>query len=313
MKKRRGLLLIMLTAMMILVSAALVSADGSVRQVTAAKNRIKVAWSDPSKDNPNWKVNYYKVMWGDSFSSLTKSAKVASSTRNYIIDGLSSNTTYCVRVYYNYYSTVSKKNYESWYSTMIQTLPGKVSGIQYNFLSDQRGFYIRWNKPSGNGTGLKYQYQIRDLSGNRMRNIKTSYTYNQSSKFLLRRVARAYVRAYVQLCGKTYYGPWTVKPVVPQPILREDKTKCFIKDGHLTLSWASVKGAQSYLVYVSKSKNDGYKLVKTVSGSATGTTVNYFNGAAYANNTTYYVKVITKSSIGNSAKTYGIWVRRSVI
>lgn len=296
----------MIAVMMLLVSASVVQAAGA-RQTKAGKNSVKIEWDKPSISNA--RLNYYKIAIGKSYDNPTKTYQVSPSATSYVISGLKTYNLYYVRVYYNYTSTYTSQTYENWYPLSVITAPGKVSGIDYDFYSNQNGFRIVWNAPSGDAYGAKYQCTMRDLNGKLMKTFKTSSRYGFFSNFAVRKVGKAKIRAYIEVNGKASYGAWATKNIIPQPKLSTDKKKSYISGGKMRLSWTKVTGATGYDIFVSLKKDSGYKKVASVKSTSTGATLSSFNGSSFKYNTTYYVKMRTKSKLGNSDLNYGVYLR----
>ena len=311
-RQKRSILPALFTFFILVLLSVPAHADDHIRQTSAASRSAKIVWDNPEETNENLRVNSYDVALGKSYSNPTRTVHLAASKTSYVFTGLKPYSVYFVRVYYNYTSLATGREYKSWYSVKIQTVPDKVTNITYNFSTGQKGFNILWNAPSGDSYGVSYQFILTDINGKTMKSIRQSRRYFYSNTYKVTRVARARIRPYIEIAGKVYYGSWTVKSIVPQPVISTDKTQTFIKDGKLTLTWSRVTGAQNYAVYISTTQDSGYKRVKLVSGSATGVTLTKFGGKEFQNNTTYYVIVVTRSPLGSSAKTYGTSVRLSV-
>ena len=310
MNRRKGILLAAAAMLALVLSAAAVPA-GSFSQTGAGQKSVKVSWSNP-EDEYNIKVRSYQLQWGKSSSSLTHTKTLSASERSSVITGLKPYSRYFVKVmctYANAYGSIYTDQYSSMY---VGTAPGKVSKIKYDFCSNQKGFRIAWTKPSGDGYGANYQVMLRDLNKKTIRNVKTSSTYSFSNTCFIKKVCKAQIRAFLEINGKKYYGPWTYKSVVPQPIISLDKTKTYIRNGKLTLRWSKVYGAQKYSIFVSKKPDSGFRCVRTVKGNVLGTTLSKFGTESYKNNTYYYVQIVTRSAIGSAVRNYGAKVRLSV-
>lgn len=84
------------------------------------------------------------------------------------------------------------------------------------------------------------------------------------------------VRAYFNVCGDgRIYGPWTAdKRVVPQPKVKGNKrTSWYRRTKTYSFKWGKVKGAKTYSVYRSKTRDGKYKKVATVKGTKFSQTV----------------------------------------
>ncbi len=279
------------------------------RQTGAGTKTIKVVWDDPCADYANLTTTSYIFKWGTSSSSLTHSIKLPASRRYYVIQGLQASSRYYCKVYFNYKSPT--KTYQSSFGTMaVYTTPGTVKGIKVLFGSDQKNFRFSWDKPESDHGYSNYQYLLNDLSGGRITSGKTGGTYITTNIYL-RRSARLKIRGFVIINDVGHYGPWTTKNVIPQPIINTNTNVSRIRNGALTLGWAKVSGALSYDIYVSRSQDSGYTKVKTVDGSASSTVLYNSGSGSFAYNTTYYVKMVTRTKLGRSDSTYGAYFRTS--
>lgn len=92
--------------------------------------------------------------------------------------------------------------------------------------------------------------------------------------------------SYLTLNNKKVYSGTTTKSYIFQPKVTVKRSS-----GKLSLSWKKVPKATKYEVYVSYSKNDGYKKVATLSSKKTSYTVKKFKGSKISKNKTYYVYV----------------------
>ena len=318
-KKQRSLILIIAALFTLLLTASAVQAAG-IRMTSASQKSVKVGWDTPASSSPV-NINYFTVSWGKNSSSLSHTKRVAGTSRSLGITGLKPNNRYTVKLECNYTVIASGNTYNMTLASLtVQTVPGKVSAAKtvYNFGSSQNGFYLNWPAPSGDGYSINYQVAIRNLSGKTLKTFDQSSRVISSTSFTLKQVARAYIRGYIKVNGKNCYGPWASKPIIPQPILSDNTSKSYIDgNGKLHLSWSRVSGATGYNVYVSTtSSRSGYTRVGRASGSASGVIVSSYKGSSYKTGTTYYIKVLTTSKIGNSNgkdNFYYMSVRRYII
>ena len=279
----------------------------TARQTGAGTKTIKVEWDDPCASYANLTTTSYIFKWGESVDSLTHSVKLSSSTRVYVIKNVAASSKYYCKVYVNYKSPTS--TYQTSYGTMaVYTTPATITGIKFSFGSDQKAFQFTWSKPATDHGYSNFQFILYDLNGGKIMSGKT-HDYYYKTDLYLRRSARLKIRGFVVINGIYHYGPWTIKNVIPQPIINTSTSVSYIKDGYLRLGWAKVSGALSYDIYVSKSQNSGYSLVKTVDGSASSTTLYSSGSGSFAYNTTYYVKIVCRTKLGKSGSTYGSWFR----
>lgn len=143
-----------------------------------------------------------------------------------------------------------------------------------------------------------FQYQLYEKNGKKP--ISSGYSTSYYSTYLKNLKANKFyklrVRAYVKVNGNNVFGEWSDATYFSyQP-------KVFLKrsGSALKLSWKKVKGATNYTVYMSTSKNTGYKKIKTLKG--TKIKVSKFKKKKLNKKKTYYVYVIANTKVGK--KTY---------
>ncbi len=301
MKKLRCMLLPLLTILMITCFAATAQAAALIHQTKAGETSVTVSWD--KLYTGSGKVQNYEVSWGDAYNNYTrKSGRLSASTKTYTIKNLAKNSPCYVGV--TVYYTLSHGTSSSVsFSTKTNTKPSKVTKYSaYDFSYSGKGLRVAWEAPKG-GNYLKYQYQIVNGSGKPVLKGTTSLRSLTLSKYkYYNKVMRIRVRAFTtdNYESKTWYGPWSAyKALVPQPIL---KNKVDYKNGKVTLHWSKVKGAKKYILYLSKSRDKGYKKVATVKGSKKSKTLSSFKGRKFEIGPNYYVKIVTVSKYGKSNK-----------
>lgn len=245
-----------------------------VKEIAASSSSITVSWA------PAYGATYYEVMYemgGSWFSAGTTTAT------SYTIRGLDRDTAYYVSV-----KAVrrSRTGYESgYYNTTghrCYTTSAKVTGCALqSWDTAKNNITLKWNDVSGYGTG--YQVYIYNFSGKKVKSFKTVYT---SEEFKLSSVKNQgftfQVRSYLDVDGKTIYGPWSSKKVVvSQPRVKLKKSG----SGKIQVSWNKVKGASGYTIYRSTSPYTGFKKIKTVK------TTKYVNKGLSSRKTYYYYVV----------------------
>ena len=287
-KQMRHILLPLIATVMFIISACAVSAE--ITSVKVSQHSIKLNWTIPSGYNSR-----IQVKWGRYSSDLNHTASLSGSTKTYTIKNLGSTKYYYVNLYcYN-----SSGNYMYYTSPIrIPTAPGKITGFKYNFGSNQKGFQASWRMPSGD-YNANSQILLKTQSGSTVysKSLGGTNRVSLSSFAKYNRVLKAWVRAYIKLDGKSYFGPWVKKNVVPGPIIGN---MTLLSGNRVRIPWSKVVGATGYDVYLSKSSSSGYKRVKSVGASTLSTVVSSFAGSQFQKYVNYYVKIATKSKYGRS-------------
>lgn len=108
-----------------------------------------------------------------------------------------------------------------------------------------------------------YEYQVYDIKGKKpvTTGLTSSYYSTTVKNIKFNRFYKLRVRSYVNVNGKKLYGAWSdFTGFAFQPKVT---IKASGKNG-FKLSWKKVKNAKSYTVYMSTSKDSGYKKIKTL-------------------------------------------------
>ncbi len=303
MKKSRWMLLPLIAALAMIISASAAQA-ATFRQTSAGQKTMKFVWDDPCADYSSLTTTSYLLQWGKSSSNYTWSRRLSASSRSAVVTGMSPTKRYYAKLTVYYRNSSGSTGTGSFGELTCYTAPGRIGGITYDYNSSQKGLRMKMNPPSGNYNPY-YQIQLRNLSGKKVFSVVAkSNPYTRNSFSYYRRVLRAKVRPFIKLNDKNFFGPWSTKAIVPQPILTGGTAKNYIRNGKMHLAWQKVIGATGYDIYVSKSSDSGYKRVKSVSGSATAVTLTSSGSGSFAVGPTYYVKIRTKAKIGKSSVNY---------
>lgn len=144
-----------------------------------------------------------------------------------------------------------------------------------------------------------YQYVIYNNKGKKINTLTNTSIYSVYAKNLSRNQfysikARAYTNIGNNKTAK--YGKWS------KEFQFALGTQLSAKPGYkkIALSWNKVKGAKDYTVYISKSKNTGYKKTATVKG--TSFTAKKIGKKALKSGKMYYCYVVANKKVGK--KTY---------
>ena len=108
-----------------------------------------------------------------------------------------------------------------------------------------------------------YEYQVYDIKGKKpvSTGLTSSYYSTTVKNIKFNRFYKLRVRSYVNVNGKKLYGAWS--DFIGFAFQPKVTIKASGKNG-FKLSWKKVKNAKSYTVYMSTSKDSGYKKIKTL-------------------------------------------------
>ena len=156
--------------------------------------------------------------------------------------------------------------------------------------------YISANVPTG-ASGV--QIVVYNTSGKKVA-AKTGYssaTFSLKKNYGYKYRMRAYYTNTEQ--NKTYYGKWSAYKYFAAPTVTGKATSA-TKGFTLTLKKGT--GLKGYIVYVSKSRDSGYKKTTVIRPTAKSVTtrIRKIGSASLKGKTTYYVKIIPMVKKGSS-------------
>lgn len=273
-----------------------VSSTQNLRQTAATATSITVKW------NKNPRANAYRLEYCKAGGGSRIVVRLGD-VRTYTAKKLSKDEEY---EFYLYPERKSASGYraaanEGHSISGCPVLPGKVEGLTASFSSPSaKSLDLSWDRRS-NADG--YQYEVYTLAGkNEKKLLDGKKDDNQSSedvssnKLVKPRFLKVRVRAYVVLNSGTKYGPWSGwKYTAKQPEIKIANVR-----GGQRVSWKKVGGADSYTLYVSTKRENGYKKVKTLSKNSI--IVKKYGKSAFESGKTYYYTVVANKKIGR--KTY---------
>ena len=147
------------------------------------------------------------------------------------------------------------------YSSSLRLVPDKVKNVSIKyFLTSSKEINFAFDA-SLYSDG--YEYQVYDIKGKKpvTTGLTSSYYSTTVKNIKFKRFYKLRVRSYVNVNGKKLYGAWSdFTGFAFQPKVT---IKASGKNG-FKLSWKKVKNAKSYTVYMSTSKDSGYKKIKTL-------------------------------------------------
>ena len=184
-----------------------------------------------------------------------------------------------------------------WGLISVSTLPKKVTGVKYYtpFASSNK-LNITWDDEAC----LGFEAICYDKKGKKViqKNETTTYCSAVFSKANTQNIYQIKVTPYVVINGnQKVYGPTSnTFYAVPQPKITSKNSD--VHKNSVKLKWKKVKGATKYTIYMSKSRNSGYKKIATVNGSKTSYVVSKLNTI----DNTYYFKIVTTAKFGKKKK-----------
>lgn len=176
----------------------------------------------------------------------------------------------------------------------ITLVPEKIQGVTVtNYYNSLKQVTFGFTVPEyHNGYIYElYTYKNKKVSSGNI----TSTSYNKL-KNIKNKFYKLRVRAYVTINNRNYYGAWSDYTVfAQQPKVTLDKS-----GSRLKMTWKKVSGAKNYTVYMSTSKNSGYKKIATTKKASY--TAKKFKKKKLSRKKIYYVYVVANRKEGK--KTY---------
>lgn len=193
-------------------------------------------------------------------------------------------------------SCKSRKNSKIMSSVTVTVVPTKVSSIEQTAASET-SLTVKWKAQKGVDGYLVYKVGT-DSKKERIAKTKTNSVKISELKGGTK--YKLYIVAYKQIQDTdgnktTYKSPYgSAVTAVTSPKKVAPKAKSVTKNS-ITLSWKSVKGAQSYKIYVYNEKSKKYEALKTTEKTS-------FKVTGLSENKTY--RFIVKARIKNGGKYY---------
>lgn len=217
----------------------------------------------------------------------------------YALKGINASTIYTIYVYAVRSSATGSAISSGKYifSSNINLIPTKMEKPKATlYYNSSKQIKFEWaSKDYADG----YQIQVYKYNGKKaVISTITTGNYYYATKLGASVFYKVRMRAYTTINGKTQYGAWSDYNYVGQQI--KPKLKYSKSTNKLKISWSKMKGASSYTVYMSTSKNGGYKKVATTKKATY--TVSKFRKKKLTTKKTYYVYVVANKKVGK--KTY---------
>ncbi|TWT27798.1 S8 family serine peptidase [Planomicrobium sp. CPCC 101110] len=277
-------------------AAKTVVADGSVKVVVAAYDKLKISWSRVSGADG---YEIYRSSPGSK--TYSKISSPASSTLSYTDMGLATGKTYYYKV--RAYQTIKGKKVYGPYTSNAIGKPavsgvGSVKSVSAGYNKNK----ISWSKVAGASGYAVYQATSKTGTYSNIKTIGSGSTLNYTSTDLTAGKTYYYkVRAYYTVNKKKYFGPYSnivsAKPTVSLVSSFKAAASGYSKN---KISWARVSGASGYAVYQATSKTGKYSNVKTI---GSGSRLSYTK-TGLSTGKTYYYKVRAYRTV-NGKKYFG--------
>ena len=272
----------------------------NLNQTNCTKNSITLSWSKSDG------ATHYRVCeWVNDQEYI-----VGTTTKtSYKIKGVKNNVEFPYTIYVrpvlktNVYTAEKVADY-SWRNTNISAsnirlTPKKVGKPQVKYTYYSSATIEVTKVPFDDG----YQFNVYNNKGKLHSSAtNTGWWRNERSIDNIKRTEwySAKVRAYSIVGTKknAKYGPWSAKTYFSNGVA--SSTKAGSKK--IRVSWDKVKGSTSYTVYISKTREGGYKKAKTVKKGSNSVVIKKIGKKKLTSNTYYYTYVVASKKVGK--KTY---------
>ncbi|MCI8668815.1 MAG: fibronectin type III domain-containing protein [Lachnospiraceae bacterium] len=190
-----------------------------------------------------------------------------------------------------------KGNYTGMRTLTFKINPARVTSFKQSAVYSTSTIKMSWKKVSGAAGYVVYRGTSK---GGTYKLLKT-VTTNSCSNAGLKAGSKYYykVRAYKTVNGKKVYGDYSesigmsTKPAAPANLsLAAEGTK-------VKISWTRAQGPAGYEVYMSASRDTGYKTIQTVNPSVNGIVKNGFEKGKK-----YYFKIRAYATLADGTKIY---------
>lgn len=268
-----------------------------VDQTAATENSVTVSWTDPNADYDSWTTTGYTLSWGKDSSSATNKVPLGANVTSHTITGLKPGTEYYVKVEYAYTTSYGNSN-ELTVGTAYDvctkmTTPTGVKQTKWWYYAKSVDF--KWDVQDAADA---VEYRVYKEGSKKV--FKKGSSKYPSKEFSIPKVSNNTVYTVeMRVHNKWGWSGWSKKAYLfTQPMVKAGKTK--VKGNKLTVTWDKIKGATSYVVYVSTKEKKGYKKVATVKSSKNTVTVKKLGKAKFNAKKKYYVYVVAKKKVGKT-------------
>ncbi len=283
----------------------------TLKQGKLATRKISFSWSKVSGANC-YDVGYKKY-------GSTAEAKFKETTKTSYSISASADTCYTVAVYPMRKSSTGyiagDDNLAK--SAFMYTIPRKVTKLKlYSTGGTSRLSNIATFSAKLSNAADGYQYELRDYNNKKITTKTVGLNATNTANNLIQfkqglksgQFMRIRIRPYVNWNGKkkyvTKWSDYVWFAPTPKTVKAAISPSQRVEDG-LIISWSKIKGANNYSVYVSRSRNSGYKRVTTT--TSTKYNLRTFNGSQLTTGTYYYYIIANKKSGGKTYKSDDSW------
>lgn len=276
------------------------SAPTSLVSTAFSENQINLNWTDNSSDETGFKIQRASSLNG----AYTTIATLGSNSVSYSNTGLSASTTYYYRVFA--YNGEGNSNYSNTSNSTTLATPLNPPTAPGNFLAtgvSANQINLSWADNSGNETGFKIERglsssgpfsQVASVSSN-----VTSYSdtnLNASTTYYYRMYA---YNAAGNSNSTNVANGTTQSNAVTLPNAPTGLNVAAVSSTQINLSWTDNSGDES-----------GFKIERALSSSGpfsllatTGANIISYSNTGLTASTTYYYRIYSYNSAGNSTAT----------
>lgn len=142
-----------------------------------------------------------------------------------------------------------------------------------------------------------YEIELSDSKGKKVKSVNVNCAGMNYVEKTFNNLAGAIYGVRIRAIRDDVYGEWSAKKYV----IKQPRTQARIYQGNLQIKWEKISGATGYDIYISTSRNGGYKKVASTGKNTTLKTIKKFKNKKLRKKT-YYYYVVAKKKV--SGKTY---------
>lgn len=271
------------------------TATTSLKHTKSTGTSVTLGWNAVSGSNT------YKVIYRKSGSSTEKTVDVNGKT-SVTLSNLSKNSEYSAYVYAGRKTAAGYTAYEvsGKYLGSVPVTPQKATSFKVTGFYDSLGeIDVSWksiNCADGYQVQVYTAYKKKDTQVGKTitKNTTSNYAYIKNSTFKKNYCFKVRVRTYCKDSnGKKYYSGWSSwLYTAPQP----DVKKLQSTSKGLKATWEKIKGADRYVIYISRKQKSGYKKFGTT--TSTSKVITKCGNSKLKSGKKYYVYVVAQNKVG---------------